>query len=170
MATGLSVAVHVLGTRAVAPPDRASWWCRALPAHSAHRAHVDLLYVSTSFLWWQAVRGIIGVTSSTALRSNSRCPWRPREGARNVYHTAIRRALSPWRPCGSVPADVQGCPRGVAPIRHPRALRDTPVAHTGGATTPSPHHATGCAARPSLLFAPPGHGLVTRDARWKLLI
>src|SRR3989442_7035158 len=34
---------------------------------------LDLLYLSTSFLWLQAVAGMIGVTSSTALRSNSRC-------------------------------------------------------------------------------------------------
>ena len=67
-----------------------------------------LLYLSTSFLWWQAVAGILGVKSSTALRSNSRCPWHPREGALHVYNTAIRRALCPLRPCGSVPADVHG--------------------------------------------------------------
>ena len=112
---------------------------------------------------------MIGVKSSTALRMNSRCTWRPREGARNVYNTAIRRALSPLRPYGSVPADVHGGPRGVAPIRHPIAIRDTPVAHTGGETTQSPHHSTGCAARPSILFSPPGHGFSTLDARWKLL-
>ena len=95
-----------------------------------------VLYVSMSFLWWQAVAGIIGVKSSNALRSNSRCTWRHREDSRNVHNTAIRRALSPWRPCGSVTADVHGCPRGVAPIRHPIAIRDNPVAHTGGETTP----------------------------------
>ena len=61
-------------------------------------------------------------------------------------------------------------PRGVAPIRDPLAIRDTPVAYTGGETTPSPHHATRGDARPSLLFSPPGHGLSTLDARWKLLI
>ena len=88
----------------------------------AHRCsktglEVDLLYLSTQFLWWQAVVGIIGVTSSTALRSNSRCTWRHSEGSRNVHHTAIRRALSPSRPCGSVTAGVHGCPRGVAPMR-----------------------------------------------------
>src|SRR5438034_10581628 len=101
---------------------------------------------------------------------NSRCTWRHSEGSRNVYNTAIRRALSPLRPCGSVTADVHGCPRGVAPLRHPIAIRDNPVVHTGGETTQSPHNATGCAARPSLLFSPPGHGFSTLDARWKLLI
>ena len=30
------------------------------------------------------------------------------EGAMNVHNTAIRRALSPLRPCGSVTADVHG--------------------------------------------------------------
>src|SRR4029453_17283127 len=80
---------------------------------------VYLRYLSTSFLWWQVVAGIIGVTSSTALRSNSRCPSRHSEGARHVYNTPIRRALSSLHPCGSVTADVHGCPRGVTLIRHP---------------------------------------------------
>src|SRR6266699_2514465 len=97
---------------------------------------------------------LTGEHPSHALRSNSRSPWRPREGLRNVYNTAIRRARSPWRPCGSVTADVHGCPRGVAPLRPPLAIRDTLVAHTGGETPQSPHHSTGCAARPSLLFSP----------------
>src|SRR6266849_1120745 len=113
---------------------------------------------------------MIGVKSSNALRIISRCTWRHREGARNVYNTAIRRALSPLRPCGSVTADVHGCPRGVAPIRPPIAIRDNPVAHTGGETTQSPHHSTGCDARPSILFSPPSHGFSTLDTRWKLLI
>jgi hypothetical protein len=69
---------------------------------------LNLLYLSTSFLWWQAVAGIIRVTLSTALRSNSWGTWRHREGSRNVHHTAIRRALSPSRPCGSVTAGVHG--------------------------------------------------------------
>src|SRR4029434_8191876 len=42
---------------------------------------------------------------------NSWCTWRHREGLRNVYTTAIRRALSPLRPGGSVTAEVHGCPR-----------------------------------------------------------
>src|SRR5262245_18976465 len=102
--------------------------------------------------------------------ATQRGTWRPRESLRNVDNTAIRRARSPWRPCGNVAADVQGCPRGVAPLRHPLALRDHPVAHTGGATTPSPHHATGGAPHPSVLFAPPGHRFSTLDIRYKLLI
>ena len=85
---------------------------------------LNLRYLSTSFLWWQAVVDIIGVTSGNALRHNSRCTWRHRAGPRNVSNTALRRARSPWRPCGSVTADVHGCPRGVAPSRHPLALRD----------------------------------------------
>jgi hypothetical protein len=117
-----------------------------------HAPHVYLLYRSTSFLWWQAVAAIIGVTSSNPLRNNARCTWRHREGARYVYNTALRRAFSPLRPGGSVPADVHGCPRGVAPLRRPLAIRDTPVTHTGEETAQSPHHATGCAAHPSLLF------------------
>src|SRR5262244_1866305 len=101
---------------------------------------LDLLYLSTSLLWWQGVAGMRGVTSSHALRSSSRRTWRHSEGSRNVHNTAIRRALSPWRPCGSVTADVHGCPRGVAPLRHPLAIRANPVAHTGGETPQSPHN------------------------------
>src|SRR5262245_235049 len=58
----------------------------------------------------------------------------------------------------------------VAPIRHLLAIKDTPVAHTRKEMTPSTHHATGCAAYPSILFSPPGNGFSTLDARWKLLI
>src|SRR5262249_39184938 len=54
---------------------------------------VALLYLSTSLLWWQAVAGILGAKSSHALRSNSQCTWRPREGVQNGYSTAIRRML-----------------------------------------------------------------------------
>src|SRR2546421_7404394 len=32
---------------------------------------IDLLYLSTLWLWWQAVAGMRGVTSSHALRSNA---------------------------------------------------------------------------------------------------
>ena len=70
--------------------------------------NIHLLYLSTQFLWWHAVADIIGVKSSTALRSNSRCPWRPRAGTRNVSNTAVRRARSPLRPCESVTANVHG--------------------------------------------------------------
>src|SRR5215510_10963653 len=80
---------------------------------------------------------MIGLKSSTALRINSRCPWRHREGSRNVDNTALRRALSPLRPCGSVTADVHGCPRGVAPIGTPPRAGTPRWLHTGGATTPS---------------------------------
>ena len=71
------------------------------PGWSASR-RVNLLYVSTSLLWWQAVVGRIGVQSRHALRSNARRTWRHREGARNGHHTALHRALSPLHPCGSV--------------------------------------------------------------------
>src|SRR5215468_1428473 len=113
---------------------------------------------------------MIGVTSSTTLRIHSRCTGRHREGARNVYPIAIHHPRSPLRSGGRVTADVHGCPRGVAPLWHPLARRDTPVAHTGGATTPSPPHASGGAAHPSRLFAPPGNGFSLLDARRKLLI
>ena len=38
IATELSAVVHARGTRAMGPPGREWWWCRAPPAHSAHRA------------------------------------------------------------------------------------------------------------------------------------
>jgi hypothetical protein len=105
--------------------------------------------------------------SRHALRRHARCPWRHSEGARHVDNTAIRRTRSPWRSCRSITTDGHGCSRGVAPLRPSRALRDIPMAHRGGETPPSPHHATGCGARPSLFFSPPGPGFSTRDARWK---
>src|SRR5262249_30317209 len=40
IATGTSVAVHALDTRATGLPGRALWWCSALPAHSARPARV----------------------------------------------------------------------------------------------------------------------------------
>ena len=115
-------------------------------------------------VYYQAVADIIGVTSSHTLRSNSRCTWRHSEGSRNGDNTAIRRAFSLLRPGGSSTADVHDCPRGVAPLRHPRALKYTPGASPGAETTPSPHHPMGCAAHPSRLFLPPGHGFSTLDA------
>src|SRR5215471_6280392 len=94
--------------------------------------------------------------------------------------TARARETSPTPPsavrsarCAHAGVSLQtstATPRGVAPLRHPLASRDTPVAHTGGATTPSPHHATGGAAHPSLFFSPPGHGFSTLDTRCKPLI
>ena len=69
---------------------------------------INLLYLSTSFLWWQVVAGIIRVKLNIVLRINSRCIWRHREGSQNVHNTAIRRALSPSRPCGSVTAGAHG--------------------------------------------------------------
>ena len=68
---------------------------------------------------------------------NSRCMWRDREGSRNVHNTAIRRLLSPSYLCGSVAADVHGCPRGVAPFRHHTAHRDKPVAAPGRRNDPN---------------------------------
>ena len=97
--------------------------------------------------------GYYSIKSSNALRRNARCTWRHSEGSRNVHNTVIRRALSPLRSCGNVTADVHGCPRRVTPIRHPLAIKDTPVAHTGEETTSSPHHATGCTATRPPLFA-----------------
>src|SRR5215813_9134563 len=126
-----------------------------------------LVATQPSLLWWQAGAAIIEGRSSHTLRNNSRGTGRHSEGARSVYHTAIRHAFSPWRPCGSSTADVHDCPRGVASLRHPLALKDTLGAHTGEAMTPSSHHATRCVAHPAIRFSPPGHGFPTLDARWK---
>ena len=43
---------------------------------SVRQANVDLLYVPTSLLWWQAVAGTRGVTSSNALRTQPVAPMR----------------------------------------------------------------------------------------------
>jgi hypothetical protein len=59
---------------------------------------IDLLYVSTSFLWWQAVVGIIGVKSSNSLRMNWRSTGRHMESLRNVHNTVICCTLSPSYP------------------------------------------------------------------------
>src|SRR6516165_2968986 len=134
------------------------------------RVTLYLLYLSTSLLWWQVVAAIIEGKSSHTLRNNARCTWRHREGARNVYNTAIRRAFSSVCPCASSPADIHGCPRGVAPFRPPLTRRDTSMGHTGGAMTPSLHHASGCDTRSSLLFSPPHYGLPERHDRWNLLL
>jgi len=48
------------------------------------RLSVDLRYLSTSWLWWQAVADMRGATSSTTLRMHLRCTGRHSEGARNV--------------------------------------------------------------------------------------
>ena len=89
-----------------------------------------------NFFGGKPLRVYEGVKSSHALRSNSRRTWRPREGARNVYNTAIRRALSPWHPCARVTAGVYGRLRGVAPLRHHIATRDNPVAAHGRRNDP----------------------------------
>jgi len=55
---------------------------------------IDLLYVSMSFLWWQAVAGTIAVKSSNALRMNGRYIGRHMEGLWHVHNTALNSALS----------------------------------------------------------------------------
>jgi len=116
---------------------------------------VDLLYFSPSFLWWQGVAGILGVTSRHALRMNSRGTWRHREGARKVHNPTLRRALTPsqhaggsrpvstaapeaWHRCGATPR--AGTPRRP---------------YTGGATTQSlPHPCDAMSARRSSFRLP----------------
>ena len=98
---------------------------RSCSSRRKWRTSLNLLYLSTYFLWWQAVAAIIGGRSSHMLRKNSRCTWRHSEGARNGDTTALCRAVSPLRLGGSVTANVHGCPRGVAPSRPPLAVWDT---------------------------------------------
>ena len=79
---------------------------------------VYLLYARLNFFGGKQLRVSLGVKSGNALRMNSRCTWRHREGLQNVHHTSSSRALSPSRLCGSLTAGVHGCPRWVAPIKH----------------------------------------------------
>jgi hypothetical protein len=133
-------------------PTRANDWIKVT---------INLLYLAAYFLWLQAVVGIIGVTTSNTLRHNSWCTWRPRESSRNGDNTAIRHALSPLRPCGSVTVGVHGRPRGVAPSRHHTASRDTLVTAHGRRNDPSASHSSCCDARLPMLFSPPSCALTT---------
>jgi hypothetical protein len=96
------------------------------PGWSASR-RVNLLYVSTSLLRWQAVAGRIGVKSSHALRSNARRTWRHREGAERPPHRPppCAQPVAPMREChggrprlpprrgtAQAPHRKQGHPRG----------------------------------------------------------
>jgi len=112
---------------------------------------------------------IIGVKSSNVLRINSRCTWRHRESSRNVDNTAIRHARSPLRPCGSVTVDVHRCPRGVAPLRHDTASRDTLVTAHGRRNEPSASHSSRCDTRLPILFSPPSRGLATTGSSSKAI-
>jgi len=126
--------------------------------------------------------GIIGVKSSTALRINSRCTWRHREGSqKRIPHRPPPRAqpvapmrerhcrrprLTPRGGTDQAPYRAQGQPGGAHGRRNisPRTSQEV---------LKRPHRLIiprGCDARPSLLFSPPGHGFSTLDARWKLLI
>jgi hypothetical protein len=73
-------------------------------------------------------------------------------------HPARTQPVAPMR---ERHADVHGCPRGVAPLRHHTARRDTPVATHGRRNDAIAAPASGGPARPLLLFSPPGYGLAT---------
>ena len=139
------------------------------PGWSASR-RVNLLYVSTSLLWWQAVAGRIGVKSSNALRSNSRRTWQHGKGSRNVHGTAIRRALSSSHQGGRITAGVHGYPRGGASIRHHTASRVIPGPHTGGETTQSLHIPRDAIPTRVSSFRLLSMASPQLDTRWKLLI
>src|SRR6266436_6586647 len=97
---------------------------------------IDLLYISTSFLWWQAVVGTIVIKSSNPLRMHGRCIGRSMQGLRNVHHTVIRRTRSPSRPCGSVTAGVHSRPPWVVPSAGPHRNQGQP----GGRTREEKRH------------------------------
>ena len=90
------------------------------------------------------VADILGVTSSTTLRKNARCTWRPSAGVRNVHNAAIRHAISPLRPSGRVTPDVHGCSRGgehgdAGANQHP--LIEGPASFPRRSTLEEPRHA-----------------------------
>src|SRR5262249_38761760 len=99
-----------------------------------------------------------------------------------TVHVATQRGRATRRQHRHPSRDQLVAPRRERPCRRPRLLprsgtdqapsRDLghPRAHTGEDTTPSPHHATGCAAHPAIRCSPPGHDFPTLDARWKPLI
>src|SRR5262245_428556 len=97
---------------------------------------INLRYLSTSLLWWQAVVGMIGGPSSHALRMHAPYTWRRSTGWPNVDHTAIRRVRSPLRLCGSVTAEVHGGPRGVVPIRRLARAQGHPGGAPGRSNNP----------------------------------
>src|SRR5262249_34963613 len=78
--------------------------------------HIYLLYLSTSFLWWQAVVDIIGVTSSTTLRNNSRCTGRPERAC--AMSTTPPSAARAARCTAQAPARDHGHPGGAHEKRH----------------------------------------------------
>src|SRR5262249_47185926 len=84
-----------------------------------------LLYLSTSLLWWQAVAAIIGVTSSTTLRHNSRCTWRHSEGAETAPTPPIPLPLGRRAQAGVALQAGQAPPQGVPRRGHPPRTGDT---------------------------------------------
>jgi hypothetical protein len=124
------------------PLSSAAWapmWCVAATTTAFPGCSVDLLYLSTSLLWWQAVTGIIGGHIAH------------RAAQEFVVHVATQRAreTSPTPP--SAAHSARGAPAGASlqmSTAAPEALYragTTPQAgtprwlHTGGETTPSLH-------------------------------
>ena len=119
---------------------------------------INLRYLSTSLLWWQAVVGMIGANRATRCA----CMRRTRGDAARAGQTST---MPPSAACsarcasaGASPQRSTAAPEAWYQSGASRALRDNTVARPGGATTPSPPHATGCTAHPPRLFWPPGHG------------
>ena len=120
--------------------------------------HYTYCLSRSNFFGGKQLRVYEGMKSNHALRSNARRTWCPREGSRNA---AIRRALSPSHPCARGTAGVYGRLRGVAPLRHHTASRDTPVSAHVRSNDPIASDSSRCEAPLPLLFSPSGHGLAT---------
>ena len=130
------------------------------PGGSASR-RVNLLEVSTSWLWWQAVAGRRGVQSSHAWRSHARRnvatpsgraarpPHRPppcaQPGAPMRECHGGRPRLPPRRGTAQAPHRTQGHPKGRTreekrPNRFTFLVRRCPPASPLFASWPWPHH------------------------------
>jgi hypothetical protein len=125
---------------------------------------INLRYLSTSFLWRQAVVGMIGANRATrgALIRGARG-----DAARAGQTSTIPPSAACSARCASAGASLQGSTAAPEALHRsgPRARSGTTRWRAREATTPSPHHAIGCAAHPPRLFLPPGHGLAPRDTR-----
>jgi hypothetical protein len=94
------------------------------------------------------------------------------DAARACQTSTIPSSAARSARCASAGASLQGSTAAPEALHRsgPRARSGTTRWRAREATTPSPHHAIGCAAHPPRLFLPPGHGLAPRDTRRNSLI